>query len=452
MKSSRQLAIEVLVAAVQKGQPVDQVFDQQQAGHLSGDPRDTQLATAMVYGVLRWQGYLDQVIAGFSSHPLAKMKPLTLAALRVGGYQLLFMDRVPDSAAINETVQALKASGQPKWLTSFANGVLRSLARGKEQVLPVTSREALFLSHPAWLIHRWRQRYGDEVTEAICQANNELPPLVVRVNSRRIGRPEYLQLVADGGIEVRAGTYAPDAIRLIGYRGSVTALPGYAEGLFQVQDEAAQLATLLFGDLAASRYLDGCAGLGGKTSHLAQRMPPGGEVVAVEPHDGRRKLLRENLTRLGIDATIFAGELQAFAKEQPQSFQGILIDAPCSGLGVVGRQPDIRWQRSESDLHRYAERQRGLLDQAATLLASGGVLVYATCSTEPEENDEVVSGFLATHPDFVRADAKAFLPAAAHVLVDSQGCLRTLPHQGLDGFFAARLEKKKRQGAEAQRE
>ncbi|MEW6499979.1 MAG: 16S rRNA (cytosine(967)-C(5))-methyltransferase RsmB [Thermodesulfobacteriota bacterium] len=441
MKSPRQLAIDVLLATAQKGQPVDQVFDRQQAGQSSGDPRDAQLAMAMVYGVLRWQGYLDQVIAGFSSHSLAKMKPLTLAALRVGAYQLLFMDRVPPAAAINETVQALKAAGQPKWLTGFANGVLRAVVRGKEQVLPTTSREALFLSHPAWLIARWRQRYGDDAAEAICQANNEQPPLVLRMNTRRTTREAYLQGLIEVGIEAKAGRYAPDAIRLVGYRGSVVDLPGYGDGLFQVQDEAAQLATLLFGGLDAERYLDACAGLGGKTSHLARMLPPGGEVVAVEPHGGRRKLLRENLNRLGLDATIVAGELESFAQTRPSPFQGILIDAPCSGLGVVGRQPDIRWQRQETNLPRYAARQRKLLDQAAPLLAPRGVLLYATCSTEPEENEEVVSGFLANHPEFALADARPLLPEPARTLVDAQGCLHTLPHQGLDGFFAARLEK-----------
>lgn len=441
MKSPRQLAIDVLLATAQKGQPVDQVFDRQQAGQSSGDPRDAQLAMAMVYGVLRWQGYLDQVIAGFSSHSLAKMKPLTLAALRVGAYQLLFMDRVPPSAAINETVQALKAAGQPKWLTGFVNGVLRAVVRGKEQVLPTTSREALFLSHPAWLIARWRQRYGDEVTEAICHANNEQPSLVLRINTRRTTQQTYLQTLAEEGIEAEANIYAPDAVRLVGYRGGVTDLPGYDEGLFQVQDEAAQLATLLLGNLGAGCYLDGCAGLGGKTSHLAQLLPPGSEVVAVEPHSGRRKLLRENLKRLGLAATIFAGELQNFAQGQPPPFLGILIDAPCSGLGVVGRQPDIRWQRHDSDLPRYAARQQALLAQASSVLEPGGILVYATCSTEPEENEEVVSDFLANHPDFALADARPLLPVQAQTLVDAQGCLRTLPHQGLDGFFAARLEK-----------
>ncbi|MEW6594955.1 MAG: 16S rRNA (cytosine(967)-C(5))-methyltransferase RsmB [Thermodesulfobacteriota bacterium] len=442
MQSPRQIAIKVLVGAAHKGQPVDRIFDQQQAGRSHGDQRDTQLAMALVYGVLRWQGYLDQVIAGFSSHPMTKMKPLTLAALRVGAYQLLFMDRVPDSAAINETVQALKAAGQPKWLTGFANGVLRALARGRDAVLPAASREALFLSHPSWLVARWRQRYGDEVAEEICRANNGQPLLVLRVNTRRIGRQGYLRLLTDAAVEAEGGAYAPDAIRLIGYRGGIADLPGYGEGLFQVQDEAAQLATLLLGELKVGRYLDGCAGLGGKTSHMAQLLPAGGEVVAVEPHGGRRKLLRENLNRLGLDATVFEGELQSFAKAQPQPFQGILIDAPCSGLGVIGRQPDIRWQRSEVDLPRYAARQRDLLEKAATLLAPGGVLVYATCSTEPEENEGVVTSFLASHPEFVVADANSFLPAPARKMVDNHGHLRTLPHHGLDGFFAARLEKK----------
>jgi 16S rRNA (cytosine967-C5)-methyltransferase len=442
MKSARQFAIEVLLAVARKGQPVDQLFDQQRAGQSLGDQRDTQLAMAMVYGVLRWQGYLDHVIAGFSSHPPAKMKPLTLIALRVGAYQVLFMDRVPAAAAINETVQALKAAGQPKWLTGFINGVLRALARGRAGVLPAASREALFLSHPAWLTARWRQRYGDAVVEAICRADNEQSPLVLRVNTLRTERPEYLRMLVAAGVDAVAGSYAPDAVRLAGYRGAIPGLPGYAEGFFQVQDEAAQLATLLLGELKPERYLDGCAGLGGKTSHLAQLLPPAGEVVAVEPHAGRGKLLGENLARLGLRATLFHGELQDFASQNQGNFQGILIDAPCSGLGVVGRQPDIRWQRREGDLLRYAARQRALLDQSAPLLAAGGVLVYATCSTEPEENDEVVAAFLAAHSNFALADAKAFLPVSAHLLVDSHGCLRTLPHQGLDGFFAVRLEKK----------
>lgn len=441
MDTPRKRAIDVLLAWQQSGLPLDQVFDASQQQAPLPDQRDVQLAMALVYGVLRWQGYLDHVLAGFSRHPLAKMKPLTLAALRVGAYQLLFMDRVPASAAINETVQALKAMKQPKWLTGFVNGVLRAVDRNREKGSPPSSREALFLSHPAWLITRWRQRYGDDTAEAICRVNNELPPLVLRVNARRTTRQEYLQMLIDAGIKAGSGSHAPDAVRLDGYRGQVADLPGYGEGFFQVQDEAAQLVTLLLGNLAPGRYLDGCAGLGGKTSHLSQRLPPGSELVAVEPSAARLDKLRENLQRLGLIATVVEDELQRYARQGPLPFQGILIDAPCSGLGVIRRQPDIRWQRTEAALERYQKRQLELLHYAAAILAPGGALVYATCSTEPEENEEVIHSFLAAHPEFFVADAKKHLLPSAHALVNDDGCLRTLPHQGFDGFFAARLEK-----------
>ncbi len=442
MKNSRLLAMEILLAWEKSLEPLDQVLENGVAGKGSVDPRDRQLVMAMVYGVVRWQGYLDATISGSSTHPLKKMKPLTRAALRVGVYQLLFMDRIPESAAINETVQALKRAGQPKWLTGFLNGLLRTIARRKAS-LPAPDDAAAVLSHPKWLVERWREQFGAERTVRICAANNLLPPLVLRINTARIPVEEYLRLLRDNGMECERGRFAQEAVRLPAFRGNVADLPGYGDGFFQVQDEAAQLVTQLLAPFACGAYLDACAGLGGKTLHLAQLVSEGAHLVAVEPSEKRRVLLQDNFCRLGYKTPeLYPGTLQQFAEQCQDRFKGILVDAPCSGLGVIRRQPDIRWSSSFEGLQRNQARQRELLATAAGLLEKGGVLVYATCSTDPLENDEVIRAFMQEQPEFLLTQARDYLPPAAHFLVDAAGCFRTTPEQGLDGFFAARMIRK----------
>jgi 16S rRNA (cytosine967-C5)-methyltransferase len=252
-----------------------------------------------------------------------------------------------------------------------------------------------------------------------------------------------LEKLRNAGLNVAAGKYGPLAIKLQDYNGPVAALPGFADGLFQVQDEAAQLVSLLLGPLQPGRsYLDSCAGLGGKTSHLAQMLSGDSRLIAIEPNIDRIRKLKENLVRLRHDTsvTIVEGTLASLFHDNKEKFAGVLIDAPCSGLGVIRRHPDIRWNRSPDGLLRYQEKQMNLLKDAAQFVASQGILVYATCSTEPEENDEVIKKFLAAHPQFIMADCRELLPESATSLVDSQGFFRTLPgDDDMDGFFAAKL-------------
>jgi 16S rRNA (cytosine967-C5)-methyltransferase len=434
--------METLLAWEKAQEPLDQVLESMVSLAAMDDPRDRQLVMALVYGVVRWQGYLDAIIQKFSSHPLRQMKPLTLAALRVGLYQLVFLDRVPESAAINETVQGLKSARQPKWLTGFVNGVLRAIARQKA-VLPAPDEAAAVLSHPAWLVARWKALFGPERTRRICWINNTQPELVVRVNSRRISTDDWLTRLRENGIECERGLFAQDAVRIKNFQGSVTALPGYGEGFFVVQDEAAQLVTQLLAPFTDGRYLDACAGLGGKTLHLAQVLPEKASVVAVEPSQKRQALLRDNLHRLGgVEIEIHGTTLQEFAGQRQGGFAGVLVDAPCSGLGVIRRQPDIRWKRTMEALRGYHVRQLELLAVAAGLVEKGGVLVYATCSIDPKENDEVIAAFLDAQPEFSITPVQEYLPEAARSLCDDQGFFKTTPEQGLDGFFAARMVKK----------
>ncbi|MFH7320107.1 16S rRNA (cytosine(967)-C(5))-methyltransferase RsmB [Desulfurivibrio sp. D14AmB] len=442
-KNIRHQALMVLLAQAEEGKPLDRVLAQHLVRHPLADPRDRQLLMAMVYGVLRWRGVLDEVAARYSRHPLAKMKPLTLAALRLGILQLLFFDRVPAAAAIDETIKALQVVRQPRWLTGFVNALLRAVARDRGQIKMPDELH----SHPEWLRQRWLARYGQESTRELCRINNLLPPLVLRVNLLRTTVAQLATQLGQAGIEVEPGAFVPEALLLPSYQGRIEELPGYGLGWFAVQDQAAQLVSLLLAGGPTGRYLDACAGLGGKTAHLAQLLPPASQLLALEPQLERFTLLQENLTRLGVAALTRQQSLEEFVADRSRDghgggvFQGILVDAPCSGLGVIRRHPDIRWNRQAADLAGQQERQVALLGLAAELLIPGGVLVYAVCSHEPEENEGVIARLLAACPHLTLDDPRPRLPAAARSLVGEDHFFRSLPSAGLDGFFAARLSK-----------
>ncbi|MDD2468601.1 MAG: 16S rRNA (cytosine(967)-C(5))-methyltransferase RsmB [Desulfobulbus sp.] len=440
--SPRAAAVEVLCLWATTHNSVDLLFHStiEQVADI-----DRALVKTLIYGVLRQKEYLDHIIRRFSKHPLRKMKPRTLMTLRIGVYQLLFLSRIPESAAVNTTVNTLKSSGQPAWLIGFANGILRNVARNRAD-LPgpqqLAEAEPPILNHPAWLIDRWQEAFGETKAKAICTCNNSEPPLTLRVNRRRSSRPALKKMMEKSGIKAVPGFFSPQALTIEDFPGSIASLPGFGEGLFQIQDEAAQLASLLVGKLPdGCRILDGCAGLGGKTSHLVEMLPVGGTVVAVEPDSRRYRLLRENLLRLGQRESVIAvrSDLQSYAATRPERFDAILIDAPCSGTGVIRRQPDIRWNRSPEDFVQYQQTQVHLLEVAAHLLKPGGVLLYATCSLEPEENQKVLALFFARCPQFSLDPVGPLLPESGQRLVDDHGCFRSNPADGLDGFFAARL-------------
>ncbi len=359
------------------------------------DPRDHYLLKSMVYGVLQNRTLLDFILQQFSRLPLSRLKKMVLLGLRLGLYQLLFLDRIPTPIVINETVAMLKKRAQPRQLTGLVNAILRNVLRKQEGgwlPLEIDAPEVRW-SHPAWLVERWQQRYGVQPTTDICQSDNEPAPLVLRVNTRKIDRQQFLDLLHQCGIAGRSGSFSPEAVYLVSHRGSPEKLPGYGEGFFQVQDEGAQLIGLLLGPLTAGTYLDCCAGLGGKTTHLAQMLPADAKLVAIEPHQQRQRLFLDNFKRLGISGIdLFRGSLQDFCDRETREklFTGILLDAPCSGLGVIRRHPEIRWNRKPEDLATYSRQQQELLRLATGLLQPGGILVYATCSTEPEENEEVI--------------------------------------------------------------
>ena len=437
------MAVLCLTAWERKKEPLAPLVDT--FIHRSGLPAlDRHLAVNLVHGVLRRMQSLDTVITKFSKFPLNKMKTLTIMALRVGVFQIIFLDRIPESAAVNETVNVMKMENQPRWLVNFVNGVLRSVARNQDRLPEPMGMEkgtGPVLDHPDWLVSRWQAMYGESVTREICRVNNSEPLLTLRVNTRHVDPGELTELFRQKGFVSRPGKYAPDSLVLEGYTGPVTDLPGYEDGLFHIQDEAAQLVSFLLGPFdGPGDYLDGCAGLGGKTCQLDQMIHPGASLYAVEPSSQRFRLLKENCQRMhSNEISIFNEKLDAFAAATKHRFRGILIDAPCSGTGVIRRHPDIRWNRREKDLLSYRQKQLELLEQGGELVTPGGVMVYATCSIEPEENGEIVASFLRKHKDFTVSDCRQYLPDTAVHLVSGDGFFAPTPADGMDGFFGARL-------------
>jgi 16S rRNA (cytosine967-C5)-methyltransferase len=400
------------------------------------DPRDAALITELCYGASRRQMALDHALAQFSTKQLARIEPRVLCALRVGAYQLFYL-RLPKRAAVAETVEALKQLGTAR-AAGFANALLRKLSQQEELPLPPKSDALAHLavreSHPLWLAKRWADRFGLEGVEAMMVANNRPAPLTVRVNSTKLERRALLERFALAGIDARATAVSPLGIALAA-PGKVQELYGYAEGLWQVQDEAAQLVGAYAAVPDDSRVLDACAAPGGKACHLAERA----RVVAGDIHRGKLVQLEAEADRLGLRHRI---ELLQHDATRPfpaqlQPFDAVVVDAPCSGLGTLHRHPELRYRRKEQDIARLANLQRSILENCQQVVAPGGLLVYAVCSTEPEEGEAQVQAFLLAHPSFTLEE-----PPRRMELPLADGCLRTVPgKQGWDGFFAARLRR-----------
>jgi 16S rRNA (cytosine967-C5)-methyltransferase len=447
MDQARKKALEVLTRWEKRGSTMDPLFD----AFVMEDPLLTELDKAfvreIVYGVLRWRGRLDWIIAAYSRIKPSRLERAILAILMMGAYQILFMDRVPPPAAVDESVKLAKGL-RKKEAAAFVNGILRGIAEGRKEIAYPDLQAhpidyiAAFHSHPPWLVRRWVDQFGREETIALCEANNQFPPLTVRVNTLRGSREQVIQQLRDEGIETAPTPFSPNGLRIESPPTLASWRP-LQEGWLQVQDEAAQLVSLILAPKPGEQILDICAAPGGKTTHLAQLMQDQGEICAVDVSPTKLQLVQENCQRLGI-SIVKARALDATRPLPfpPRSFAGCLIDAPCSGLGTLRRHPEGKWRIKEQDIPRLQEMQGQILRQAAPLVKQGGVLVYSTCTLTQEENEGVISAFLTEHKEFSLEDATGLLPAGCEGLVDTQGCLRTFPHRhGTDGFFAARMSR-----------
>jgi 16S rRNA (cytosine967-C5)-methyltransferase len=440
MSEARLFAIQCLLEIFKRGKRPKKSLEDIAS---SLDRRDRSFHMEIVYGVLRYRDTIDWILDHFLENP-SKLGDFTLNNLRIAVYQIFFM-RVPDWAVVNESVEIEKNKSlrdAPGRKGPLVNAVLRNIIRQKEEfVLPLTLEDpaeatAINTSHPKWLIERWIERFGTNDALLLAKANNEVQPFSIRANTLRISRDRLLENLSDKGVAAGPTRFSPDGIIL-------KEMHTYADlnfilGLFAVQDEASQLITYILDPKPGERVLDACAAPGGKTSHIAQCMQDKGEIIAVEKDPKRIVSLQDNLKTLGIGSVkIVKADMNSLKDTDMGKFDKILVDAPCSSIGVIRKNPDIKYKYTAADLAKNRTRQAELLKTVSCFLAETGRLVYSVCSTEPEEGEQVVREFLKTATDFrIIEDVKQeFL----HPFMEN-GFFRTYPHKhNMDGFFGVAL-------------
>jgi 16S rRNA (cytosine967-C5)-methyltransferase len=430
---ARQAALDVLIR-VEAGAASDRALDRAlRRGELP--TRERALATELVYGVLRRRQSIDRRLASHSGRPLERLDVAVLEALRLGAYQLDFLDRVPAHAAVGATVEAVKRHN--RGASGFVNGVLRGLSRAGRSPRESATAEG-FADVPDWWVERWRSRYGDADAGAWFSATLRPAPLVLRAHPRVADPGGLPATLAKQGIEVEAARYARAALRVVS--GNPIASPLLRQGAFALRGEASQLVASLLPVEASGRVLDACAGRGGKTLQIAEDAGPR-IIVANDVSPWRAAACRREARAAGVDEVRPVVADLSVPAPFGGRFSAVLVDAPCSGLGTVRRRPEIKWRNRPERLRRLAGLQRGILGHAADTLAEGGVLLYATCSTEPEENEDVVAAVVGGRNDLERHPV-ALPPGVEDRFVGADGYFRTYPHcTELDGFFAALVVK-----------
>jgi 16S rRNA (cytosine967-C5)-methyltransferase len=439
----RQLALQVLCQVESSGAFADRLI----TGMVSArrlSPQERAFLRELAYGVLRWRNRLDWQLERCSTRTLGSLDSTVRNLLRLGAYQLAYMQRIPAFAAVSETVQLAKRVGHPG-VVAYVNAVLRSLQRQLGNTALPKAEDGLAThlvvtqSHPSWLVERWLEQHGAEQTVAMCQANNLPPPLVVRVNPLQTTPERLLASLRGDGCDAMPCRYAPNGICLTSHP-PLERLHAYQDGWFTVQDEAAILCGYLIGAEPGERVLDTCAAPGGKATHAAERMHDEGEVLCLDNNWRRLKLVAENARRLKLKSLrCLVGNAERVAFTRP--FDRVVVDAPCSGLGVLRRHPDAKWRKDPALIDVMARQQMAILGQVRQFVGRNGVLVYLTCSTEMAENQHVIRAFLEQHSEFSLESIADDLPASARDFVRGDW-FQTMPGvEGLDGFFGARMRR-----------
>lgn len=443
--NSRWTAVRVL-AQYRKKQPfvAEQLHAAFRKNHVP--PAERPFVTELVQGTIRRQLQLNWILRQFVRGKYEKLPDMIRAILQISLYQKLFLSRVPDYAIVDEAVRLTRRSHQEK-LVGFVNGVLRNVLRHLDELdYPNVDKnpiEALSIrfSFPEWMVERWVKQFDVKFTRALLEALNRTPVISIRVNTLKTSVEEYASILEEGGFEPEKSAYL-DEFLTIQKSGRIERLPFYEEGYFSIQDESAGLAAHVLNPQPGERILDMCAAPGGKTTHIAERMKNQGQIIAADLYANRLKTVEENARRLGINCI---DTLEADGRKLSiKPVDRVLIDAPCSGLGVISRKPDIKWRRTLRDIQEMKAIQSELLENAAGLVRAGGVLVYSTCTIEPEENENQIFRFLKNHKNFELEHTGAFV---REILTDSNGFVKTFPNvHHIDGSFIARLVRRRRVG------
>ncbi len=402
---------------------------------------DRPFVTDLVQGTVRWQVYLDWILKQFVHGKYAQLPDVIRAVLQISLYQKLFMTRVPDYAIVNEAIKLTRRANQDR-LAGFVNGVLRNVLRNLDEIdypnvdeNPIQALSILF-SFPEWMVSRWVERFGVEFTRSLLESLNQPPPTSVRVNTLKTTQDAYFKVLLENGFDPKRGFYSPEFLLLHKSRW-VEKFPFYREGYFSIQDESAGLVAHLLDPQPGETILDMCSAPGGKATHIAELMKNRGRIIAVDLYSHRLRMVEKNAKRLGITCIeTLEGDSLALSLEPVDR---VLIDAPCSGLGVIDKKPEIKWERTPRDIPEMTKIQSGLLENAARLVKKGGVIVYSTCTIEPEENEYQIEAFLKKHKNFVLEPPGAFV---GEKVTDSGKWVKTFPNiHRIDGSFVARLKK-----------
>ncbi len=403
---------------------------------------DKGLLAEIVHGVLRWRMKLDWVLNGFFHGNFLKAEVTIKNALRVALYQILFLDKIPYHSAVDEAVEFVKRIRGDK-AAGLVNAVVRNIIRNLDGIRYPRLEDdpiqylAVVYSHPHWMVKRWVDRYGFGETEKLLAANNERPELSLRINKLKMDPGQFLAALDQMKAIYRGSTYIDYFVRVRGISG-ISQLDIFRNGCFSIQDESAAFPSILLSPHPGERIIDLCAAPGGKTTHIAELMKNSGEIIAVDKYESKLHLLRVSCERLGVKIVKLLGGVDARELDTAIADR-ILLDAPCCGLGTLTKKPDIKWKRQPEDISRLVQTQMELLSNAARLLKPGGVLVYSTCTIEPEENFLLVKKFIEDHPEFTIDDASKYVNRD---VVKPEGYVETLSHKhGMDGSFAVRLVK-----------
>ncbi|WP_079508386.1 16S rRNA (cytosine(967)-C(5))-methyltransferase RsmB [Mesobacillus jeotgali] len=443
-KNVRDTALQLL-ETVEKNQAYSNLLLNNAIEKYEISPIDIGLLTELVYGTLQRKMTLDFYLKPFIEKN-KKLQSWVVNLLRMTVYQMVYLDKIPDRAAIFEAVEISKRRGH-KGIASLVNGVLRSIQRNGlpslDSISDPAERISIETSHPLWLVTRWVGQFGIEKTREMCEMNLTAPLQTGRVNLTRISREECLELLAEEGFDVEPSPILPEAIKSL--RGNLASSKAFKYGLLTIQDESSMLVAHALGIKDEEVILDACAAPGGKSSHIAEKLGNSGKVISLDLHEHKVKLISQNAERLGLE-NIEAKKMdsrQAAEQFEHGSIDRVLLDAPCSGLGVMRRKPDMKYTKKEQDLSQLQSIQLSLLKSVAPLLKAGGTLVYSTCTVDREENQEVIKEFLREHPEFSGDTTLAErMPEAIRPLIHGFD-VQILPQDfGSDGFYIACLRKK----------
>lgn len=444
-KPARQVTLDALLEIENMGgysnRVLNRLLTESELGHA-----DRRLTTKLVYGVLENRDLLDHIIRQYISFRINKLDPAIRNILRMGIYQIVFMENIPDSASVNEAVNLAKL--YKKRYSGFVNGVLRSFIReGKTYSLPDREKDLLnhltvVYSHPSWMVKRWLERYGEEFTEALLKSNNETPELYARINTLWSSREKEIQSLMAQGFSAEDGLLADSIIVRTENSGSLADSDSFKAGRLTIQDVAAQAVSLVADPKPGQTVIDMCAAPGGKSTHMATLMEDKGRVLSWDIYEHKIDKIVENADRLGL--TCIEAELSDALEDKPElhgKADIVLIDAPCSGLGIIRRKPEIKFNKSPEDIESLSMIQTAMLDVAALYVKAEGALVYSTCTIEPEENELQIKAFLDRHPEFSLASVEpAVLPPSW--TNGQKNYLTLFPHvHGTDGFFICKMVK-----------